>query len=248
MPAAQRRHGAGTGRIVGSMDPATPYRWTVQACNALTCGPPSPEVIQIPNGFGGLQAPSNVVTKSNDRGCVLLSWADNATGESRFDVTANGGPGSGVVGNVGANATASLVCSLDPFYAYSFYVQACSAAGCGPRSPTVVQKPSGWDGLPTNVAIQIQGPVGSAVYQIEGDSAVDGRRIGCRQESNFGGPTGVCELTYRVGSTLKFQASGPRQLDIWRAVNDVPCRILDSSQQTCVVVVERGFTLRAEFR
>jgi len=102
-------------------------------------GPPSPP--PTPAKPGNLVAISPVAQR------VDLSWTDQSSDETRFDIAQD--DSLGVVGSVGANVTTATFTGLSSGVSYHWYVRACNTAGCSGWFGPVGKTPNGGDGVPT---------------------------------------------------------------------------------------------------
>src|SRR5205807_1114938 len=114
------------------------------------------ETLTVSDGRGGSNAitvaitpgvpatPSNLVALSKVPGSVDLSWTDNSSNETRFEVTRDGA----LVASVGANVTSVSFSNLSPGVSYHWDLRACNASGCSPYQGVVGKTPDGSDGVP----------------------------------------------------------------------------------------------------
>ncbi len=128
-----------------NLDPGASNHYQLRACNSIFCSESTEIVGKTADGSDAPPppaAPSNLVVDSPLPGTVVLSWVDNSSTETRFEVLEYVRHG-GVAVTVGANVTTATISGLDPGVSFHWDLRACNAVGCSPRTGIVGKTPNG---------------------------------------------------------------------------------------------------------
>jgi len=118
--------------------------------------------------------PANLVTRSPLAGRVDLTWSDNSSNETRFEIANT--DALAVLQSAGANVTAASFTGLNPGTSYHWYVRACNADGCSAWFGPVGQTPDGSDPFitATDDSATVTAGVASIITVLTNDSDPDG--------------------------------------------------------------------------
>ncbi|HEX2310774.1 MAG TPA: fibronectin type III domain-containing protein [Vicinamibacterales bacterium] len=116
----------------------TTYVYQVIATNSVGSTSSNTAEVTTPGGGGGttLTAPTNLKATALRSSGVRLTWTDNATGETRFEILRSGGAGTVTITVNQANVTAYTDTSAAPKTNYTYQVRACDATSCSAYSNT----------------------------------------------------------------------------------------------------------------
>jgi hypothetical protein len=127
-------HGASVGRFGAGTAVAALLLTTVVAGLAW---------VESPSTGAPPQTPTDLTAVSRRPGSVSLTWIDNSSTETRFEIRRSGE----VVRTSAANEIATDFDSLDAGTSYHWDVRACNASGCSPWHGVEGKTPDGSDGF-----------------------------------------------------------------------------------------------------
>jgi hypothetical protein len=113
--------------------PGTFYRYRVTAHNTAGTASSGIREVTTPSEPATIAAPGNLTASALKPSGVALSWTDNASGETRFELRRTGGAGEVTI-TIGANVTSYTDASTARRTNYTYQVRACDAAACSAYS------------------------------------------------------------------------------------------------------------------
>jgi hypothetical protein len=116
----------------------TTYVYRVTARNDSGSTPSNTAEVTTPGGGGGttLAAPTNLKATALRPSGVRLTWTDNATGETRFEILRSGGAGTVTIPVNQPDMTTYTDTSVASKTNYTYQVRACDATSCSAYSNT----------------------------------------------------------------------------------------------------------------
>lgn len=137
--------GGTNARIVTTLTASGPFAIVANSLTAAETGPYS-VTLQCQGPGVPSSPPSNLAATSVSANQVVLSWTDNSSDETGFEVQVQGGSGLWeAVGTTGPDVTAATVFGLSPGTTYLFRVRALGVANPAAFSNTVSLTTSGGD-------------------------------------------------------------------------------------------------------
>lgn len=157
------------------LSPATAYQYRVRACNGGGCsswaGPVSVTTPDAPPA-----APSGLNALAVGTDAIQLTWQDNSSNETGFEIQRRPGGGAwGGLATTGVNATSHTDQTVTTGQTYGYRVRACNAGGCSAWTAEATATPGA---VPLNLSIeavhlnQVVQTLGGSVPLVAGRSGV----------------------------------------------------------------------------
>src|SRR5262249_24370303 len=126
------------GFIDGSVSPSATYTYTIRAINSLFVSPFTPGVTVTANALSTIAMPTGLVGTAVSSTQIKLTWTDNSTNETAFQIWRKPAGGSWVfLSYIPANSTSFLDPTVSAGGTYTYTIRAINATLVSPFNPGV---------------------------------------------------------------------------------------------------------------